>query len=234
MPAAGHGKVQVRPQRRYRSQFRALVQSFHPRSVLDVGCGRGEALRELAAAGILVCGVEPGGRFWSAAGNDRVTVVAGVAEALPFPDRCFDVVISEYSAHHFADFGAYIREAERVARRAHLVLDAWYDTRLPSQQSAQALDEWMKALDRVEGQLHHDVIHGERFLAESLRRAELGLTTWLEVVPLDLERVLAEIGARLGSPALTTELRERAALLIAELRQHPPTDDGAIVFTALY
>src|SRR5215470_6315058 len=39
-----------------------------------------------------------------------------VAEHLPFPDASFDRVLSRYSAHHWRDFEAGLREAARVLK----------------------------------------------------------------------------------------------------------------------
>jgi SAM-dependent methyltransferase len=40
----------------------------------------------------------------------------GVAEKLPFEDESFDCVLSRYSAHHWRDFEAGLREAARVLK----------------------------------------------------------------------------------------------------------------------
>ncbi|WP_435889727.1 class I SAM-dependent methyltransferase [Escherichia coli] len=40
----------------------------------------------------------------------------GYAESLPFADNAFDIVISRYSAHHWHDVGAALREVNRILK----------------------------------------------------------------------------------------------------------------------
>jgi SAM-dependent methyltransferase len=53
----------------------------------------------------------------SARGIENITTVQGMAEVLPFPEAHFDFVISRYSAHHWHDVPAALREARRVLKR---------------------------------------------------------------------------------------------------------------------
>jgi SAM-dependent methyltransferase len=46
----------------------------------------------------------------------NITTVQGMAEELPFPDAHFDRVISRYSAHHWHDVPAALRELQRVLK----------------------------------------------------------------------------------------------------------------------
>jgi ubiquinone/menaquinone biosynthesis C-methylase UbiE len=46
----------------------------------------------------------------------NITTVQGMAEVLPFPDAHFDRVISRYSAHHWHDVPAALRELQRVLK----------------------------------------------------------------------------------------------------------------------
>jgi ubiquinone/menaquinone biosynthesis C-methylase UbiE len=59
------------------------------------------------------------------AGEPDVQLLAGKAEALPFPDGAFDFVASSLTFHHFEDPVAIaaLREMGRVARRAVIVND---------------------------------------------------------------------------------------------------------------
>ncbi|WNF31096.1 class I SAM-dependent methyltransferase [Streptomyces sp. C11-1] len=72
-----------------------------PARVLDVGCGDGEMVWRLAAAGHQVTGVERSAGMLSAAAEriaaapelaERVTLVEGDIDALPFADDSFDAV----------------------------------------------------------------------------------------------------------------------------------------------
>lgn len=94
--------------------------------VLDVGCGTGFPLIELAerlGPASRVCGIDP----WSAAlararfkakvrRVRNVTIVGGDAAALPFPDVCFDLIVSNLGVNNFEKPEAALREIRRVAR----------------------------------------------------------------------------------------------------------------------
>jgi SAM-dependent methyltransferase len=47
-------------------------------------------------------------------GESRLTFTVGVAERLPYPDHCFDLVVSTTSFDHWADQQAGLRECRRV------------------------------------------------------------------------------------------------------------------------
>lgn len=46
----------------------------------------------------------------------NITTRQGYAESLPFADNAFDIVISRYSAHHWHDVGAALREVNRILK----------------------------------------------------------------------------------------------------------------------
>ena len=92
-----------------------------PRRVLDVGCGTGYVLRELAArlpgAGEFL-GVDPAPTMIevarSASSDERLNFVGGKAERLPAEESAYDLVISTTSFDHWTDQAAGIRECARV------------------------------------------------------------------------------------------------------------------------
>jgi SAM-dependent methyltransferase len=104
-----------------RSADLALARRPAPGRILDVGCGTGLLLRELArrlpgAAGLT--GIDAAGGMIAQAsanaGDPRLSFVRGVAERLPFPDATFDLVISTTSFDHWADQLAGLTECHRV------------------------------------------------------------------------------------------------------------------------
>ena len=99
----------------------ALAQVPGPRRVLDVGCGTGYLLRQLAARApdaVELAGVDAAAEMIRVAqestGDPRARFRAGPAEHLPEPDGTFDLVVSTTSFDHWADQQAGLRECARV------------------------------------------------------------------------------------------------------------------------
>jgi len=99
----------------------ALAHCPSPGRVLDVGCGTGLLLRELARrlpGAVTLTGVDaaPGmvSQARATSGDPRLTFVQGVAERLPFDDASFDLVVSTTSFDHWTDQQAGLAECHRV------------------------------------------------------------------------------------------------------------------------
>jgi ubiquinone/menaquinone biosynthesis C-methylase UbiE len=99
----------------------ALACSPPPRRILDVGCGTGYLLRELAVRApdaVELAGIDPAPSMIAmaraAAGDDRLRFSAGVAEQLPYPGEAFDLVLSTTSFDHWTDQQAGLTECARV------------------------------------------------------------------------------------------------------------------------
>jgi SAM-dependent methyltransferase len=95
-----------------------LVASYHPRRVLDAGCGTGRVAIELARRGVEVVGVDLDARMLAAArtnGRGLRWVHADLA-TLDLGDERFDVVVAAGNVLIFVAPGT---EAAVVARGAH-------------------------------------------------------------------------------------------------------------------
>lgn len=109
-------------------------------SVLDVGAGSGELLKEIAlfarktnrTAKLVGLDLNPlsvesiaseGQQF------DEIESVRGNALNLPFPDSAFDYAICSLFTHHFTDEGviSILKEMKRVSRRRIIVIDLHRD-----------------------------------------------------------------------------------------------------------
>lgn len=104
----------------------ALVMLMRDRAdarVLDLGCGGGHVTFNVAklVKAIVAYDLSPEmldvvARVARERGLGNVTTQQGAVERLPFDDGSFDAVLSRFSAHHWRDLDAGLREAERVLR----------------------------------------------------------------------------------------------------------------------
>jgi ubiquinone/menaquinone biosynthesis C-methylase UbiE len=99
----------------------ALTVAPAPQRILDVGCGTGYLLRQLAARcpdAVELTGVDPARAMIAAARaaatDERLQWLEGTAEELPFPAGSFDLVVSTTSFDHWADQRAGLGECARV------------------------------------------------------------------------------------------------------------------------
>ncbi len=139
---------------------------------LDLGCGGGHVTYALAPHVGRVVASDLSPRMLDAVreqvekrGLGNVDFCRAAAEALPFEDGAFDLVVSRYSVHHWRDWEAGLREARRVTRPGGRIVfadvmapeAAPLDTHLqavellrdPSHVRDRAMSEWIAALARA-------------------------------------------------------------------------------------
>jgi SAM-dependent methyltransferase len=99
----------------YRDAFFALVPEPGA-ATLEVGCGEGRVARDLVARGHRVTGLDASPTLLSAAAlaDPASRYVEGPAEALPFEDGAFDLVVAYNSLMDVEDMLVAVREAARV------------------------------------------------------------------------------------------------------------------------
>lgn len=112
-------------------------------SLLDVGCGKGFMLHDLAALipGIIVKGVDISEYAIERAIEDMQSYVqVADARSLPFADKSFDVVISINTVHNLdrKDCGQALQEIERVSRNGSFITVDAYRT----EEEKERMDAW--------------------------------------------------------------------------------------------
>ena len=141
------------------ADLEALTALLHGRSeahVLDLGCGAGHVSFTAAphVRSVVACDLAPEmldvvARAATAKGFANLATKQGVAERLPFADGEFNGVLSRYSAHHWQDFDAGLREVARVLRPGGFVAIVDSVSVGPA-----LLDTWLQAVE-----LLHDPSH---------------------------------------------------------------------------
>ncbi|KXF75687.1 SAM-dependent methyltransferase [Paramesorhizobium deserti] len=107
----------------------ALVRDRKDARVLDLGCGGGHVtfnvsplVKEIVAYDLSPEMLDVVAHASRERGLDNVTTRQGTVESLPFDDGSFEVVLSRFSAHHWRDLDAALREAERVLKTGGLLV----------------------------------------------------------------------------------------------------------------
>jgi ubiquinone/menaquinone biosynthesis C-methylase UbiE len=200
--------------------------------VLDAGCGSGALFARAQAQALpwAITGLEADGEALALAARRGFPVLRASAETLPFATASFDLVILRHVLHHLKDPKRALMEAARVARRAVLVAEPFFDQEDPRQARSLVLEIWSRRVEWCAGR-HHDLGHSETALRammpSTLRVVSRGicrsdstrdaLAFAAEFVPLlddsaasadlrrDLDQILAE-GATMTRPGSTALL----------------------------
>jgi SAM-dependent methyltransferase len=100
-----------------------LAHGVAPARALDLGCGGGHVALTLAPHAGHVVAYDLADEMLTAVaavaeerGLSNLQTECGVAEQIPFDDATFDLVVTRFSAHHWRDVVAGVREAARVLR----------------------------------------------------------------------------------------------------------------------
>jgi len=86
------------------------------RTLLDVGCGRGEHLREFQKLEFQVKGVDLSEEAKELSNDLKIGIIDVEKEPLPYKDRSFDVVFNKSLIEHLRNPDNFMREAYRVLK----------------------------------------------------------------------------------------------------------------------
>jgi len=183
---------------------KAMVGSMENAVVLDLGCGGGHVSFAVApvASSVVACDLsEQMLAVVAAAARERglanIVTQQAQAETLPFADASFDIVITRFSAHHWSDVPAGLREAHRVLRsRGRLVV---IDIAAPEHPLH---DTTLQAVELLRDASHvrdyrvsewNDMLRAAGFAAEHVRSWKLKMVfaDWIARMRTPPERVTA-------------------------------------------
>ncbi len=198
------------------------------RDVLDVGCGEGALVRRLASSQARVVGLDPlPGALEQARRLGRsdpsTRYVEGTAQALPFADASFDVVIFFNSLHHvpLGSMDAALGEAARVLRRRGVLYVQEPLAEGPAFELLRLIDDETRERSAAREALERAL--GGRFAELASRHATL------TVRHANLEALHARTIS--VEPARAAAFAEHESAVAAAFeRLGRPTDDGAYEF----
>jgi ubiquinone/menaquinone biosynthesis C-methylase UbiE len=144
--------------------------------VLDIACGTGVLAREAAARTGQkghVAGLDPHAGMLAVASDLSPTIEwrEGTAEALLFPDRSFDVVVSQFGLMFFTDRDKAIREMLRVMVAGGRCVVAVWD----AIENAPPFAVLVGLLDRIAGKAAGDALRAPFALGDRRALAALSL-----------------------------------------------------------
>jgi 2-polyprenyl-3-methyl-5-hydroxy-6-metoxy-1,4-benzoquinol methylase len=90
--------------------------------LLEIGCGSGEQLAQLAGLGWKVMGVETDPRAAVVAQGRGLEVRVGELRSQDFPDDSFDAILMRHVVEHVAAPVALLQECQRVLRREGVIV----------------------------------------------------------------------------------------------------------------
>lgn len=133
-----------------------LVRGQSEARVLDLGCGAGHVsfhvaphVSEVVAYDLSPEMLEVVTHSAGERGLRNIRIRRGVAEHLPFDNESFDYVFSRFSAHHWNDLDAGLREVTRVLKRGGMA--AIIDSISPG---APLLDTYLQAVEVLRDPSH--------------------------------------------------------------------------------
>jgi SAM-dependent methyltransferase len=207
----------------------ALAHGHGDARVLDMGTGGGHVayaiaphVKDLVAYDLSAEMLSVVARAAAERGLANVATQQGRAESLPFPDRSFDLVVSRYSAHHWGDFDAGLREAARVAKPGATV--GFVDVVTPGRPG---LDTFFQAIEILRDTSHVRNRSRAEWEDSAARAGLLGGSVTAFRVRLDFATWIARMRT---PPVMEAAIRALQAAASAEVRSHFAIEpDGSFV-----
>lgn len=213
-----------------------IEQALRGRSdarVLDLGCGGGHVsyraaphVAEVVAVDLTPEMLEAVTRTAAERGLTNIATRQAAAERLPFEDGRFDVVLCRFTAHHWRDFEAGLREARRVLAPGGTAI--FIDCIAPA---AAVLDTHLQVVEVLRDPSHVRNYTAAEWMA-ALARAGFAVRS---LTPRRLRMEFPVWTARTRTPDLHAQaIRSLQRSASAEVRNHfDITDDGSFLLDTL-
>jgi len=198
----------------------AAARQHQPARVLDLGCGAGHASFALARGGArritaydlavdMLAVVE---KEAATRGIETIETRVGAAEVLPFENNTFDLIVTRYSAHHWASVPRALAECARVAApRGRLVVIDVVAPERPLFDTCLQVVEFLRDASHVRDYRVSEWSAMQR----SAGFAEPTVTSWK--LALEFESWIARIGT---PPARVAALKAVFAEMATEVREY--------------
>ncbi|MFT3803750.1 MAG: methyltransferase domain-containing protein [Burkholderiaceae bacterium] len=200
------------------TELAALARSRPGSRILDLGCGGGHVAYHVAEHAGEVVAYDLSPSMLAAVENEarrrglaNVRIEQGSCERLPFDAQAFDLVLCRFSAHHWQDLKAGLREARRVLRPdgqavfidivapESAIADSWLQTfellRDPSHGRDYRVSEWQATAREC----------GFEPGTPTFRRLRMAFASWVERMWTPAEHVAAIRALQRLAPAAVRE-----------------------------
>nr|WP_295834176.1 class I SAM-dependent methyltransferase [uncultured Azospirillum sp.] len=214
-------------------QIEQFLRGRSDARVLDLGCGGGHVsyraaphVAEVVAVDLTPEMLEAVAHNAAERGLTNIATRQAAAERLPFDDGRFDVVLCRFTAHHWRDFEAGLREARRVLAPGGTAI--FIDCVAPA---AAVLDTHLQVVEVLRDPSHVRNYTAAEWMA-ALARAGFAVRS---LTPRRLRMEFAVWTARTRTPDLHAQaIRSLQRIASAEVRSHfDIIDDGSFLLDTL-
>ncbi|MGO9818392.1 MAG: class I SAM-dependent methyltransferase [Acidocella sp.] len=200
-------------------QIEALVTGHAGAVVLDLGCGGGHVsyraaphVARVVAVDVTPAMLEQVQKTAALKGLGNIETRQAPAEHLPFANAVFDVVLCRFTAHHWQDFAAGLREARRVLKPGGLAV--FIDTVAPA---PRVLDTHLQAMELLRDASHVRNYSVPEWVAELARAGFMVQGTTLRRLRMEFPIWIARTQA---PPELAAAIRQLQSGAPEDVRAH--------------